>query len=94
MSTECPWSDTITGVAWSVWHNSELFTEMKQTLNCPVPLGTRGSDDNARLSWCKWLAERNEAKNAYNIHALWLWFRNRKQLAPGSGSQAFSRGAA
>ena len=56
-----------------VWHNSELFEEMKKTISCdlePVSI----SSGSVRIEWFTWLAATNKEETAYNIHALWLWY--------------------
>jgi hypothetical protein len=71
---KCPWSDIITGVAWSVWHNRLLFERMQMELKCSVSLGTTSSTDEQKLDWCKWLKEISPDETAYNVHNLWLWY--------------------
>jgi len=68
---ECPWSDMILGVAWSVWHNEVLFDQMKVILGCPLPAASRCED---KAEWPKWLASENQQRTAYNMHDLWIWY--------------------
>ena len=67
----CPWSDIIMGVAWSVWHNEKLFKQMKNSLKCKVPSASKRRKE---VEWSKWLADENETRTAYNIHDLWIWY--------------------
>jgi len=73
------------GVAWVVWHDAELFKEMAKALGCPLsavrPKFT--STLAQRVAWFTWLASINKEGDAYNMHALWLWYyRTRIQLPP------------
>jgi hypothetical protein len=69
--SECPWSDTMQGVAWSIWHNKEVFEEMKLELLCRVPCGL---GQTKKVEWLMWLADKNLRRTAYNIHEVWLWY--------------------
>jgi hypothetical protein len=64
------------GVAWGVWHDQELFDEMKEVLECPLdhvdPDAT--SSQGERVAWFRWLAAMNAKHTAYNVHALWIWY--------------------
>lgn len=89
-AVKCQWSDVMTGVAWSVWHNKELFSKMKRRLDCPVddaprvknPIDKSGKastnpEDKVnkdRLRWVEWLRNHNPHGTAYNLHELWLWY--------------------
>lgn len=69
--SQCPWSDTMMGVAWSVWHNEEMWEEMKKSVACKLPCGLKLASKKA---WFSWLAGENEKRTAYNIHEIWLWY--------------------
>ena len=71
---KCPWSDIITGVAWSVWHNDKLFKSMKKALTCEVESGTFASTIEHRLKWVSWLRDPNRNGDGFNLHDLWLWY--------------------
>lgn len=77
---QCPWSETMTGVAWGVWHNKELFKEMKDVLDCPLEhVGSSSwSTTERRKGWFRWLAKKNSDRTAYNLHLLWLWYFEKK----------------
>jgi len=79
---DCPWSDMITGTAWSIWHNKKMFLKMAEELSCALPHGdmklahgdTKLAHDNKKLAWTKWLAEQNSTRTSYNLHAVWIWY--------------------
>lgn len=90
---DCPWGDNVMlAVAWGVWHDEELFNEMKKVLGCPlkhVPVNFKGqglnlppSTPSERLAWFEWLAGSNEDGTAYNLHLLWLWYSKEKVNCP------------
>lgn len=72
--SHCKWSDIITGVAWSVWHNEHLFREMKMRINCDVPSPATCS---SKAVWPKWLSGQNRQRTGYNLHDLWIWYVKR-----------------
>jgi hypothetical protein len=86
MST-CPWSDIILGVAWSVWHNEQLFGSMKTAISCPL---LSGNKHEKKVEWWKWLTSTNKEKTEYNIHSLWVWYNDNEvsRMVKGKGSRA------
>jgi hypothetical protein len=75
---KCKWSDTMSGVAWAVWHDADLFAEMCQVLDCSLKPVAKVSEKDERDAWFAWLMGRNKDQTAYNIHALWLWYFREK----------------
>lgn len=67
----CPWSDIIISVAWSVWHNEQLFEEMKVTIPCSLLSGHKSKKP---LEWLRWLVKQNDDRSGYNLHGLWIWY--------------------
>lgn len=74
---QCPWSEVLTGVAWSIWHNEGLFSEMKEQLTMRVLPPGRKVAMKDKVAWMEWLAEKNDKRTAYNIHELWTWYAKR-----------------
>ena len=67
----CPWSDIMTGVAWSVWHNEETFKAMKSKVPCSI----RSPEMvKSPVEFTMWLSGENEARTAWNIHDVWVWY--------------------
>jgi hypothetical protein len=69
----CPWSDIMSGVAWSIWHQQDLFERMKEEINCALPCGL-GLANKEKVQWSTWLSQQNSRNSAYNIHEVWLWY--------------------
>lgn len=71
---QCPWSDTMLGVAWIVWHTPALFMKMKETVPCNVDPPKGHSSGNSNLKWFTWLADLNKEQSSYNVYELWIWY--------------------
>lgn len=67
----CPWSDVMLSVAWSVWHNQKLFEEMNTVITCPLPSGLKHKKPN---DWWNWLASAGDDRTSYNVHEVWIWY--------------------
>ena len=69
--SDCKWSDIMMGVAWSIWHNDNLFEEMKGSVHCTVENGSKCKE---KMKFLQWLIGEDESKTGYNIHRVWLWY--------------------
>lgn len=70
---DCSWSDVISAVAWSVWHNEKVFEEMKHVVPCGLLCASSYPSGDSR-QWWKWFVGQNEKWDGYNCHLLWLWY--------------------
>lgn len=71
---DCPWNDTLLGVAWMIWHDRKLFEEMVKQVPCNLKPICERAEAGEKREWFKWLANVNKQETSYNVHELWMWY--------------------
>lgn len=73
LGKRCPYANIQYSTAWIIFHRSDLFPKMAESLGYSGEGGREKSDDTSRSEYRSWLCKLNLQRERWNLMDVFLW---------------------